>query len=200
MGEEQSRTWWTADMHLGHRRIIELAHRPFGSLDEMNETIIQRWNAVVSDVDTVWVLGDVAMGPIDESLAMCARLKGRKVLVCGNHDRAWSGYYGKREKQAAWVERYRVDGGFAEILDSVATVDLPGLSTPVSVCHFPYEGDSHGEDRYVEYRPVDNGDWLIHGHVHDSWQVRGRQINVGVDVWDFTPVATQALAELIRTG
>lgn len=39
--------------------------------------------------------------------------------------------------------------------------------------------------------------WLLHGHVHDQWQVNGRQINVGVDVWDYRPVEVGRLAELI---
>jgi calcineurin-like phosphoesterase family protein len=46
-------------------------------------------------------------------------------------------------------------------------------------------------------RPVDNGLPLIHGHVHNSWKVNGRQINVGVDVWDFTPVSEADLSLLV---
>ena len=64
--------------------------------------------------------------------------------------------------------------------------------------HFPYEGDSHDEDRFTRWRPVDDGAWLLHGHVHTSWQVNGRQINVGVDVWDYAPVSEAALAALIE--
>lgn len=187
-------TWWTADMHVGHQRIIELAGRPFSSVEEMNETIVDRWNGAVAPDDTVWVLGDVAMGPIGESLALCGRLAGRKLLVLGNHDRPFAGHPGRRE---AWAERYRTEGGFTEILSNCDGVAFPGVPEPVAVSHFPYEGDSHGEDRFVEHRLTDTGRWLLHGHVHGAWKVRGRQINVGCDVWDFRPITSETVAELI---
>lgn len=49
-------TYFTADQHFGHFNIIRLSHRPFASLDEMNETMIARWNTKVWDEDTVYVL------------------------------------------------------------------------------------------------------------------------------------------------
>ena len=41
--------------------------------------------------------------------------------------------------------------------------------------------------RYIEHRPDDDGGWLLHGHVHEKWRQNGRQINVGVDAWNFAP-------------
>ena len=55
-------------------------------------------------------------------------------------------------------------------------------------------GDSGEEDRYVDRRPADDGGWLLHGHVHERWRWHRRMINVGVDVWDYRPVAEAALA------
>ena len=40
-------TYFTADQHFGHFNIIRLSHRPFASLDEMNEAMIAKWNAKV---------------------------------------------------------------------------------------------------------------------------------------------------------
>lgn len=52
----------------------------------MNKHLIDVWNGCVRDGDIVVHLGDVAMGhPCDSELAL-RHLKGRKVLVCGNHD------------------------------------------------------------------------------------------------------------------
>jgi len=39
--------------------------------------------------------------------------------------------------------------------------------------------------------------WLLHGHVHDKWRQQGRLVNVGVVIWDFTPVAEEAIARLM---
>jgi calcineurin-like phosphoesterase family protein len=63
--------------------------------------------------------------------------------------------------------------------------------------HLPYEGDSHDDDRFVPLRPVDDGGWLLHGHVHNKWRQKERMINVGVDVWDLAPVAQETLEALI---
>lgn len=60
--------------------------------------------------------------------------------------------------------------------------------TVIDVDHFPYAGDSGGQDRFLDWRPEDNGRVLLHGHVHSSWRANGRMINVGVDVWDYAPI------------
>lgn len=186
--------FFTADLHFGHENIIRYCDRPFGSVDQMNAGLVERWNDTVDDTDEVWVLGDVAMGRIDESLLHVERLRGRKVLVTGNHDRCWAG---RKRNPELWLDRYR-QVGFAEIFDGTVSAEVAG--TPVLAGHFPYEGDSHDEDRFVRWRPTDEGAWLLHGHVHTRWQVHDRQINVGVDVWNYAPVAETTLAEIIGTG
>ncbi len=183
-------TWFTADLHIGHARIIELCGRPFADADEMNEAIVQRWNERVAPADQVYVLGDVALGKITASLALVEQLNGLKLLVPGNHDRCWSGH---KKVRPVDVTRY-TDVGF---------VLLPELARHGDwwLCHFPTAGDSHDQDRYADHRPViPEGDWLIHGHVHEKWRVNGRQINVGVDVWDFAPVSEDELCALAVPG
>jgi calcineurin-like phosphoesterase family protein len=66
--------------------------------------------------------------------------------------------------------------------------------------HFPYEGDSQERDRYSQARPRDEGDWLLHGHVHEAWRQRGRQINVGIDAWGGRPVSIDEITDLIAAG
>jgi calcineurin-like phosphoesterase family protein len=71
------------------------------------------------------------------------------------------------------------------------------LEERVALSHLPYEGDSHGEDRFVPWRPRDEGGWIVHGHVHTAWRHRGRMINVGVDAWGCSPVEEATVAALI---
>lgn len=187
-------TWFTSDLHFGHTNVIAYSSRPFADVDAMNEAIVTRWNERVSPTDTVWVLGDVALGRIADTLPLVKLLNGTKVLVAGNHDRCWAGH-GKGV--TAWTQNY-LDAGFAEIRQG--TVQLTIANQRVLACHFPYRGDSHDIDRYAEARPVDRGSWLLHGHVHDRWRVRGRMINVGVDAWNHAPVSEAQLATLIAQG
>jgi len=58
--------------------------RPFTSTEEMDETMIERWNAKVKPGDTIYHLGDVVIN--QKSLHLVSRLNGRKILVRGNHD------------------------------------------------------------------------------------------------------------------
>ena len=114
--------WYTSDHHFGHRNIIGYCDRPFADVEEMNIAMVERWNDLVGDDDEVWVIGDVALGDLHANLAEhVARLRGRKILVPGNHDRCWSGrkngetcradYYqlgGFERKPGAWTAPIRV--------------------------------------------------------------------------------------------
>ena len=76
----------TADTHFGHIGILRYCEqsRPFDSIEEHNEELVDRWNSVVNKRDVVWHLGDVAFGK--ENLHYLTRCNGLKKLVMGNHD------------------------------------------------------------------------------------------------------------------
>lgn len=79
-----------ADTHFGHAKCLDFVRpdgeplRPFSSVEEMDEAMIERWNAVVRPKDTVYHLGDVAIPR--RGLAHLSRCNGRKILIRGNHD------------------------------------------------------------------------------------------------------------------
>ncbi len=183
--------YFTADQHFGHLNIIEYCGRPFHSVGEMNAILVANWNAVVGQDDTVHVLGDVVMGRREESMPLINRLAGHKILYPGNHDRCWYGH-GDRALQ---LEQQYLDAGFAEVRQGPLTVTVGNRE--VMVCHLPYYGDSDDTERYSRFRPADKGMWLLHGHVHEKWRQQGHMINVGVDVWDFTPVAEEVISQLM---
>lgn len=188
--------FFTADLHLGHTNIIRYCDRPFADVEDMNGSLIRSWNEVVTDDDEVWILGDLCMGQISQSLPLVELLHGRKVLVAGNHDRCWEG------NGHAAAERRTSDylsAGIDEVRQGTVRTQLG--AAPVLAGHFPYAGDSHDSDRFQKHRPADDGHtWLLHGHVHEKWQTNERQINVGVDVWDYRPVAEERLAALVTAS
>jgi calcineurin-like phosphoesterase family protein len=77
--------YFTSDTHFGHRNIIKYCDRPFSSVEEMDETLIQNWNSVVGPRDTIYHLGDFAMGREDPKVYF-NRLNGNKFLLAGSHD------------------------------------------------------------------------------------------------------------------
>ena len=80
-------TFFTSDQHYGHKNICRFANRPFTSLEEMNEALIQNHNAVVNYDDSVWFLGDFAFLSTNQAKTILRRLNGNKSLVLGNHDK-----------------------------------------------------------------------------------------------------------------
>lgn len=52
----------TSDLHFLHDREFIWKARGFNSVDEMNEETIRRFNEVVNPEDTVYILGDIALG------------------------------------------------------------------------------------------------------------------------------------------
>lgn len=187
------RRFFTSDTHFGHARIIELCNRPFSSVEEMNEVMIERWNQTVKPNDIVFHLGDVALGKIAESLPLIGRLNGYKILVPGNHDRIFSGE--KESKRERFLPEY--EKVFQLVTREQRWIKLRGEPTWLPMCHFPYAGDSHGNDRHADKRPEDKGAPLIHGHVHDKWLTNGRMLNVGVDVHDFRPVSEEYVRDWV---
>lgn len=204
--------WFTSDHHFGHVRIIELCDRPFADVDEMNAAMVERWNARVGADDTVYVLGDFAMGRIADTLPLVSKLSGRKILIPGNHDRCWAGEKRAHRRQE-WTARYLAAG-----FDNIYTHDRPlplilSDNTPVLLWHFPYrsqetldtEGDYMGRVELDSLHPTDRGTWLLHGHVHTEWCLSDRQINVGVDTSDiltrgagFEPISEDEIIDAMR--
>lgn len=79
--------------HFGHKNIVKLANRPFNSLEEMNDVLIQNWNNIVKPGDTVYHLGDFSYKgqPAKEYEKA---LNGQIVRIQGNHDRtSWGQNY-----------------------------------------------------------------------------------------------------------
>ena len=112
-----SKKFYISDLHLGHNNIIRLDNRPFKNMTEMETTIINNWNSVVSDNDQVYILGDMFWNN-DRAPEILDELKGSKYLVKGNHDRINS----PMAERFVWIKDY------AEIKDNGEHLVL---------CHYP---------------------------------------------------------------
>ncbi len=80
------KTYFSSDFHLDHKNIIDYDGRPFKSIEEMNETIIENHNAIVTDEDEFYFLGDFSFAEKDKTKWFLQRLKGTKFFIKGNHD------------------------------------------------------------------------------------------------------------------
>lgn len=149
----------TSDTHFTHANIIRyFCVRPFASVEEMNETLIERWNSVVRHNDHVYHLGDVYFKKegIEDILK---RLNGKKRLVIGNHDELKDGVL-TRFFEKVMVSRYFKD-------------------EKLFLTHIPVQVDSilGGPD-------VKN----VHGHIHEKLIESDRYVNICVEHTNYKPV------------
>lgn len=179
--------WFTSDEHYDHANIIRFCGRPFGSVEEMQSELVRRHNAVVREGDEVWHLGDFALNEKTVPKIL-PQLRGTHRLVAGNHDRC----HPCHKKSEASTRRYLMFG--------FTSVQREVHFGPWLLNHLPYAGDSQHEARFPEWRPKDEGQWLLHGHIHETRKIGERMINVGVDQWNFAPVSLEELDWIRRCG
>lgn len=167
--------FFTADTHFGHGNVFRLCDRPFSSVEEMDETMIQNWNGRVRGNDTVYILGDMFFRSANAQ-DILKRLKGKKRLIVGNHDGSWMTKF-DYAKYFVSVDR------FLETTDGKHTFTL---------CHYPLLTWKHPLRSY-----------MIHGHIHkdttaDFWPLiaaRDNVLNAGADINGFCPVPFDELLE-----
>jgi calcineurin-like phosphoesterase family protein len=188
LANSMSNIWFTSDTHFGHKKIIQYCDRPYDSVEEMDAELIDNWNQVVKPTDEVYFLGDFSLS-FKNVRQVVPLLNGTKHLVAGNHDLCHSSNSGA----GAYRKRY-VDVGFEDVCESLY---LSVGGQRVLCHHMPFFDLKDPDQRFPEHKPHNQGGWLLHGHVHQRWKIKGRQINVGVDVWDFYPVSISVIEQLI---
>lgn len=85
--------YFTADQHFGHANIIKYCNRPFETVDDMNQYMIEQWNKIITEDDKIFVLGDFALGSSKNIIKWGRALRGTKILIMGNHDHATKSVY-----------------------------------------------------------------------------------------------------------
>ena len=175
--------YFTADTHFCHANIIKSCDRPFKDVKEMNQVLINNWNSRVRDCDEIYILGDfLYRGTGNDANGILGRLKGRKYLITGNHDRYledsqfWPGAF-------EWIKDYHI-------------IQHHGIK--IVLFHFPMLS------WYASHR----GSIQLYGHVHNSGiqhpefgeklkMLGPRAVNVGVDVHNFSPVSINEIVDRI---
>nr|MCR5129617.1 metallophosphoesterase [Lachnospiraceae bacterium] len=116
---------YIGDTHFGHRNVIGFDHRPFSTVEEMDEVMIRLWNGRVQPDDNVWFLGDFCHKSGKAPEWYLKRLAGRKHLILGNHDQPL----------------YENDTALAyfESVDQIARVNdtYKGENITAVLCHYP---------------------------------------------------------------
>jgi calcineurin-like phosphoesterase family protein len=158
---------FTSDHHFGDAGIFEGRNRPFTSLEEMQDVLMQAWIDRVKPDDKVYHLGDLMTYRHTEQnvLDLYSQLPGRKILLKGNHD-----HHLKNDELLDVFEAVHEDpfvlAAYSETDQQVHKLWL---------CHYPIQ-------RNLEY-------YTLTGHIHELWKVAYNMLNVGVDQHRWAPVS-----------
>lgn len=143
--------YYISDLHLFHKNVTKAGRdfddRPFADLDEMHSYIKEHWNSKITNGDTVYIIGDMAMrGTQEELIAYVSQLKGHKILIKGNHDDVSDLRYRKI---------YDEISDYKEITDRIRqnTVKLVLFHYPILMWNHQHRGAI-----------------LLYGHVHNSME------------------------------
>lgn len=181
--------WFTSDLHFFHDRVLEFHSKRkeiFGKdIQSAKEAMITLWNSRVSKNDTVYILGDLAFGGVEDKRKLFIRLNGNKVLVLGNHDKVPN----KLKSYFNHITQIK-NLKFKKSVYNFLHRDLE-----IIMCHFPMLTWEHKE----------KGSVMVHGHCHgkvdkinkDSKDLR---VDVGIDgkLANYDLVSLEKLANYIN--
>ena len=140
--ERNAMNYYISDLHIGHENILRFDNRPFADVNEMNNKLIENWNARVRSDDTVYILGDFIWAKESEWPSIVGSLGGNKVLIRGNHD--------PKQFSAATRRMFQEITDLKEIKDS---------GKHVVMCHYPIPFFRAG------FAPTA---FMLYGHVHQT--------------------------------
>lgn len=168
----QGETFFTADWHDGSANIIKYCNRPFLSVEQMNETLRNNYNSVVTKHDRTFFLGDSVWGH-QRYREVFEQLNGQKLVILGNHDNPQS--YKKL------LIDHTIDG-----LYKVKSVTIDG--DYIFMSHYAHRS----------WNMSHRGGYHLYGHSHNTLPDYGRSCDVGVDKWGFKPVSWTELKEYFK--
>lgn len=156
---EEKMTYFTADWHIGHARIIEYCNRPFKNVSEMDVAILDMFQKAVKPGDTLYYLGDLAFGK-DSVLKTLEIIKNAGVTlhyIVGNHDKKY------KHLIKPYCETFR------------DVVELQVGNTFMILYHYGIE----------DWNGAFHGSIHLHGHSHNMLKHIKNRRDTGIDATGF---------------
>lgn len=175
--------WFTSDTHFGHNNIIKYCNRPFTSVEEMDEHLIQSWNQLVNVDDLIICGGDFSLCNTKKTKSVLSQLNGNKILIRGNHEKS---VLGNKETRDFF------NGGIYDLLNiTIIDDEVEYGFQDIILCHYPM----------LTWDKSHRGSWQLFGHVHgmldNNPALSPNQMDIGVDSHNFKPISYQEVKEQI---
>jgi RNA ligase len=169
--------WFTSDIHLGHRNVIEYCARPYANVHEMDKAIIEQWNSQVNPEDEVYFLGDFGINKrkaLDKELVNS--LNGVKYITLGNHDSGFVRWHNKKNIESI------VNGYIKSGWDGCGIEDHLLLKNGVEVIMTHLPPDNSRDTRYSKFKLENDPNKIyLSGHLHGMYRKKDNMIDVAFD-------------------
>ncbi|ELZ42404.1 hypothetical protein C463_10840 [Halorubrum californiense DSM 19288] len=165
-----------SDLHLDHDNIIDYCDRPFSSVEEMNETIVENWNDSIDPGDEVLYGGDLTIQSSASALLdWLDELNGEIVFVLGNHDNTVL----EKLDRVQFVREYQFEY----------------RGVPFHAVHDPADDPSNPKGWLLHGHHHNNwpGQFPLIDH-------NNRRVNFSVELLDYKPLNTDRLVDYLACG
>lgn len=165
--KDRQKIFFVSDFHYSHLGAIyfhpERLDKAGMTMDEFKEDkkvamakydewLIEQWNSRIRKQDTVYFLGDFCLGNKERTQYILSRLKGKKFLIFGNHDKSCKGL----ENYFEWVGDIKE----AKFTNNQFKFIDPEETFCVEMCHYPL----------LTWNRRTHGTVMVHGHTHGTLQ------------------------------
>ena len=157
--------WLISDTHFFHPSILyfhparrdacgvtleELQADKNSAIEKHDKWLIDKWNATVKRNDIVYILGDFCLGNKEKTEKILQKLRGKKYLIRGNHDKSCNGL----ERYFEWVGDIKE----AKFTNNQYKFIDPDETFCIELCHYPL----------LTWNRRPNGTCMVHGHCHNT--------------------------------
>ncbi len=129
--------------HFGHENVLKFTDRPWETIWQMNDAIVDNINGRVAVDDELYILGDFSFKmTAQDAYGLRKRIACKRIhLVPGNHDKDWT--------QPAVAGAFTVE-------PPICVLKIDGQK--IVLCHYPM----------ADWQGMSHGSWHLHGHIHSG--------------------------------
>lgn len=174
--------WFSSDVHFFHNNILKYSNRPFSTVEEMNDEIVNRWNSRILSDDTFYFLGDWAFalnGNPEKAIEIRRKIKCRNIhFILGNHDHIIRKY----------SDQLMRDQIFLSITD---VFEVRCTKPSIWLSHYAHR----------TWPKMHHGRYHLYAHSHGTLpeDQNALSFDVGVDTNNFYPYSFDQVKEKMRT-
>ena len=175
----QKHLWLTSDHHFFHRNIITYQNRPFSSIEEMHEVMIENHNKCVKTNEVCYFVGDFSLGSFQDTQSVINRLNGNLVFIPGSHD-----YWIEEMNDLSFDLPISLNGNEIVIANSIH--EFRHYNKFIVLCHYAMR--TWPKSHYGSYH--------FYGHSHGHIEDYGNSTDLSIERWNYKPIDLEYLINI----